>query len=356
MNCYAVIMAGGSGTRLWPLSRQQRPKQALTLIGERTLFQEAIDRITPLIPPDRILVVARREHAELLMAQAPELPRENFVIEPEGRGTAPAIGLAAVHLSRVNPQAAMAVLTADHHIAAVGDFLRALSSAAQVANEGYLVTLGIQPTSPSTGYGYIHHGERLNLADLAAFQVERFVEKPDLEEAKAMLNSGAYSWNSGMFVWRVDRILEEFAQHMPDLYRQLQAVAAALNTDSYEATLNRVWPRVTKQTIDYGVMEQADRVAVLPVDIGWTDVGSWGSLWSLLPADRDGNIAVGAHVGINTHDTLTFSGRRLIATIGVQGMVIVDTDDAVLVCPREQEQAVRELVDQLKHKDLQAWL
>jgi mannose-1-phosphate guanylyltransferase len=353
---YAVIMAGGSGTRLWPLSRQHRPKQALQLIGSRTLFQHAIDRLAPLFPPDRILVVTRREHAVLLMEQAPELPPDNFVIEPESRGTAPAIGLAAIHLRRIDPQASMAVLTADHHIARVEDFLQALRAAAQIAGAGYLVTLGIQPAYPSTGFGYIHHGQRLDAADLAAFRVERFVEKPDLEEAKAMLNSGDYSWNSGMFVWRVDRILQEFAQHMPDLYRQLNEVAATQSTAVYEATLSQVWPRVTKQTIDYGVMEQADRVAVIPVDIGWTDVGSWGSLWSVLPADRDGNITVGAHVAINTHDTLTFSGRRLIATIGVQNMVIVDTDDAVLVCPREQEQAVRDLVDQLKRENLQAWL
>ena len=356
MSIYAVIMAGGSGTRLWPLSRQQRPKQALPLIGQHTLFQDAIDRIRPLIPPERILAVTRYEHAVLLKDQAPELPPANFVIEPEGRGTAPAIGLAAIHLRRIDPQAVMVVLTADHHIAAVDDFLQALRAAARVASEGYLVTLGIQPASPSTGYGYIHHGAKLDMANLSVYQVERFVEKPDLEQARAMVDSGDYSWNSGMFVWRVDRILKEFGRHMPELYRQLQEVDAALQTNSYETTLNRVWPRVTKQTIDYGVMEQADRAAVIPVDIGWTDVGTWGSLWSLLPADREGNIAVGAHVGINTHDTLTFSGRRLIATIGVRDMVIVDTDDAVLVCPRDHDQAVRDLVEQLKCEDLQAWL
>jgi mannose-1-phosphate guanylyltransferase len=321
------------------------------------MFQQAVDRLAPQFPPERILVVTRREHAALLMEQTPELPADNFIVEPEGRGTAPAIGLAAVHLRRIDSNAIMAVLTADHHIADGQRFLESLRGAARVAEEGYLVTLGIQPTSASIGFGYIHHGERLNvIADQNVFRVKRFVEKPSSKQAQAMVSSGEYSWNSGMFIWRVDRILQEFAQHMPELDRRLSEVAATLSTTAYEATLNRVWPRVTKQTIDYGVMEQADRVAVIPVDIGWTDVGSWGSLWSLLPADRQGNIAVGPHIGINTHDTLAFGRERLIATIGVDGLVIVDTDDAVLVCSREQEQAVRELVAHLRSDGLAQWL
>jgi mannose-1-phosphate guanylyltransferase len=346
---YAVIMAGGSGTRLWPLSRQQRPKQALKLIGQRTMFQHAVDRIAPLFSPERILVVTRNEHATLLMEQVPELPAENFILEPEGRGTAPAIGLAAIHLQRRDPNASMVVLTADHYITEAEVFRHALTAALQVAATGQLVTLGIKPASPSSGFGYIHHGESLGIIDrFPTFRVKCFIEKPDQDTATAMLESGEYSWNSGMFIWRVDRILAEFERQMHDYYGQLMDVAKTLQTPAYETTLKHIWPRVAKQTIDYGIMEQAQAVAVIPVNIGWTDVGSWGSLLTLLPADKEGNIVVGPHVGLNTHDTFTFSDKRLIATIGVQGLVIVNTDDAVLVCPKEQEQAVRELVDILK--------
>ena len=222
MTNYAVIMAGGSGTRLWPLSRQHRPKQTLTLVDQRTLFQHAVDRLAPLFPPERILVVTRRQHAALLMAQTPELPPENFIVEPEGRGTAPAIGLAALHLSDIDSEASMAVLTADHHIADRDGFLQVLRAAEQIAAVGYLVTLGIRPAAPATGYGYIQHGERLaESVDQNAFCVKRFVEKPDRDQAQAMVDSGAYSWNSGMFIWRVDRILQEIGLHMPELQRQL---------------------------------------------------------------------------------------------------------------------------------------
>ncbi len=354
---YAVIMAGGSGTRLWPLSRQRRPKQALKLIGQRTMFQYAVDRIAPIFPPERILVVTRGEHAALLMEQVPELLPENFIVEPEGRGTAPAIGLAAIHLHGKDAAALMAVLTADHYITDAEGFRQVLVIAAQVAEAGHLVTLGIKPTSPSTGFGYIHHGVDLGTIDgLPTFQVERFVEKPDFETATQMMESGDYSWNSGMFIWRVDRILAEFERQLPEFYNQLTEVAATLRQPAYEATLKRVWPKVTKQTIDYGVMEGAADVAVIPVSIGWTDVGSWGSLLTLLPADRDGNILIGPHIGINTRDTLVFGDKRLIATIGVQGLVIIDTEDALLVCPKEQEQEVRAMVDQLKQAGLSQWL
>ena len=357
MAFYALVMAGGVGTRLWPLSRRNRPKQSLKLVGERTMFEHAVDRIAPLFQPEQILVVTGAEHITPLVAQAPELPTENFIVEPEGRGTAPCIGLAAVHLRRQAPEAVIAVLTADHFIAKAARFRQVLTAAAQVAGEGHLVTLGIRPSSPSTGYGYIKQGESLSTVDgFSVFQAERFTEKPSLETAMHMVESGEYSWNSGMFIWRVDRILEEFQRQMPDFYVRLAEVEATLGTFGYEPTPNRVWPQVARQTIDYGVMEGAEDVVVISVDIGWSDVGSWTSLSELLPADEEGNVIVGPHASIDTRDTLVFGGKRLIATIGLEGMVIVDTEDALLVCPRDREQEVRAIVRQLRREDRQEYL
>jgi mannose-1-phosphate guanylyltransferase len=354
---HAVILAGGSGTRLWPLSRDHRPKQSLKLLGERTMFQLALDRLAPLFPPGRVSIITRAEHVHLLRQQAPELPEECFIIEPEGRGTAPAIGLAAIHLSRKDPDAIMAVLTADHLIADAIGFRRALTAAQRSALNGYLVMLGIKPTSPSIAYGYIQQGMSLGAVDgFPAFHVASFIEKPDLETAVAMLKCGEYSWNSGMFIWRVGRILDEFERQMPEFFEHLLAVQAALGTFHYQETLHRVWPQVSKQTIDYGILEGAQQVAVFPIDIGWVDIGSWGSLLSLFPADVDGNILIGPSIGIDTHDTLAFGENRLIATIGVHGMMIVDTDDALLVCPREREQEVREIVAQLRQRGQGQWL
>jgi mannose-1-phosphate guanylyltransferase len=343
--------------RLWPLSRAERPKQVLKLVGERTMFQTAVDRLAPQFPPERIFVVTRAGHAATLIAQAPKIPAANFLIEPEGRGTAAAIGLAAIHLRQHDPYAVMAVLTADHYIANLPVFHQALAAAAELAREGFLVTLGINPNAPATGFGYIHQGESLGEVEgLPAYRVERFVEKPDLVAAREMLASGEYSWNSGMFVWHVNSILEEFERQMPELFGQLEGLASYLDTSSYGDALRQTWPKVAKQTIDYGIIEGAEDVAVLPVDIGWTDVGSWASLFELLPADAQGNALVGPHLNIDTHNTLVFGDKRLVATIGVKDLVIVDTDDALLVCSKEREQEVKEIVKQLGKENRNTWL
>ena len=307
----------------------------------------------------RVFVVTRTQHAQILMEQIPELPAGNFILEPEGRGTAPAIGLAAIHLKDRDQNAVMAVLTADHFIADTGEFCQVLGAAESVATDGSLVTLGIQPSSASTGFGYIQQGSALGeRCGFKFFAVQRFTEKPDPTSADQMVKSSDYSWNSGMFVWQVDRIVEECRRQMPEFYAQLADVEAVMGTPGYEPTLKRVWPRVTKQTIDYGVIEGAENVAVIPIDIGWSDVGSWASLPELLPSDEVGNVAVGQHVEIDTRDTLVCAGNgnRLIATIGVEGLVIVDTEDALLVCAKEREQDVRAMVKRLEEMECGEWL
>jgi mannose-1-phosphate guanylyltransferase len=350
-------MAGGTGTRLWPLSRRKYPKQALNLDGERTLIQHAVQRLTPEFPPEQIFIITRQEHVAPLSAQVPDLPGENFIVEPEGRGTGPAIGLAAVHLQQRDPDAVMAVLTADHLITKSGSFRKALLAAEKVAQDGYLVTLGIKPSFPSTGYGYVQQGDPLILSGMfQVFQAERFVEKPDPESARQMVSSSNYSWNSGMFIWQVKRIMDEFQRQMPNFYEQLLLVKSAINTLDYEQTLSQIWPTVQKETIDYGVMEGAQDVAVIPVDIGWSDVGSWASLFDVLPADEDGNRVIGQHAGIDTRDTLVIGDQRLIATIGLEGLIIIDTEDALLICTREREQDVRAMVKLLEKEGKQELL
>jgi mannose-1-phosphate guanylyltransferase len=342
-------MAGGIGTRLWPLSRQTRPKQALQLIGDRTMFQHAVDRLAPLFPPDHIVVVAGREHAVVLRPQAPELPDENFILEPMGRDSGPAVGLGAVYLQRRDRDAVMAMLTADHFIADVERFRRVLAAAEEVARTGKIVTLGIKPEAPSTGYGYIQQGESLGHFDgFEVFCVEQFTEKPDHATASLFFESGQYSWNSGMFIWRVDRLLAEFQRQRPLIHSQLMTIADALGTSDEARVLADVWPQIEKISVDYAIMEGARDVAVIPVDIGWSDVGSWATLLEIIPSDDQGNVVLGEHLAIDTLRTLVRGEDRLVVTIGLEDMVVVDTDDALLICPRDRAQDVKAVVEQLK--------
>ncbi len=361
VHTYAVIMAGGGGTRLWPVSRRERPKQLLPLLGKETLFQSTVARLENLFPPERILVVTVEEQAREMQKQAPHIPAENYLIEPAPRGTASVVGLAAVALQQRDPQAMMAVLTADHFIRNRDLFHYLLRAAFDVAKNDYLVTLGITPTHPSTAYGYIQQGEPLEgNYRYPVYAVQRFKEKPDQVTAEQLLRSGNHAWNSGMFVWRVDAILSEIERQMPQLSAVLKEISAAWNTPQRNEVIRKYWFDLKTETVDYGIMEKAERVAVLPAGgLGWNDVGSWDTLFDVLLPDMNGNVSTTTHhLAVDTHNTLVYSNEdeRLVVTIGLDDMIVVDTGDVLLICKTDQAQKVREVVEHLKKHHQEKYL
>ncbi len=355
----AVIMAGGGGTRLWPLSRTNRPKQSLAILGDRTLFQMAVDRLTPALPIDRVLVVSVDSMAGVLQPQIPSLTSDNFLNEPMPRGTASVIGYAATVLEHRTPGAVMACLTADHVIQNEERFLELLAAAEVRALKGELVTLGIAPSTPSSGYGYIHLGEKL--ATEQGFDIRsvlQFIEKPDTTAATEYVESGEYSWNSGMFVWTAKRILHEIERLMPQLHAGLQEIKHSLGSSEESSVIARVWQALDSETIDYGVMEGAENVVVIPADgLGWWDVGGWDRLEDLMDSDPNGNTVRATDVLLSdTERSVIFQQpglHRLVATLGLEDIVIVDTKDVLLVCDRKRAEEVRSLVARLSESGLE---
>lgn len=345
---FALILAGGAGTRLWPRSRREHPKQLLPLFSERTMLQETVERIRPIIAPDHVFVITNQGYVQAAREQLPEIPPENILGEPVGHGTAPAIGLAALHMARIDPEGIMISLHADHYIERVDAFRNALLQATQVAAAGYLVTLGIQPSRPETGFGYIQRGELLEIvAEQPVYHVARFLEKPDAATAARFVTSGEFSWNSGIFAWKLATLWQEFSRYQPQLCDQLMEIGRALDTPQADKTLQRIWSAIANETIDVGIMEKSQCVAVLPIDVGWSDVGSWATLLDLLPCSPGSNVVVGEHVGVDTDSSLLYSPKRLIATVGLNNMIVIDTEDAILVCPKERAQEVKYLVEAL---------
>ncbi len=351
---YAVIMAGGRGTRFWPVSRRCYPKQLLTLSQPRSMLQQTVERLQPLIPYERIIVVTTSPQAGQIKKQLPSLPAGNILVETVGRNTSAAIAMAAFYLRRKDPRAVMAVLPADHIIKKEGVFRDLLSAAARLAVErDCLITLGIKPDCPNTGYGYIVSGPKLAETENFSYnKVVSFEEKPQLEKAKKLLADGNAFWNSGMFVWRLETIMSAIQQYLPDIYQKL----SSLEQDWDMAALADIYPRLPSVSIDYGVMEAADNVVVFPADLGWNDLGSWASLGELFSPDEDDNISPGKLLSLESRGLTVYSPDKLVAAVGVEDLIVVDTGDVLLICSRQRAQDVKQMVDLLEKEGLHDYL
>jgi len=360
---YAVIMAGGGGTRFWPWSREIRPKQVLPILSPRTMIRETVDRIQPLVPPERILIVTSRSQARQLHREVPRIPPENLLLEPVGKNTAPCLALAAVHVQRTNPEAVLIVLPADHYIGAPDKFLRTLQRAAEFASrEKYLIALGITPTRPETGYGYIQKGPVLGrVGETEVFRAKAFREKPTLQKAKAYLRRGDYLWNSGMFIWRVGVFWEALEKCLPRLHRHMQELKASMGKRRERMVLEKVYSRCPSISVDYGVMEKAPNVALIEARFGWSDVGSWSVLGNICPQDPQGNVRIqrggkGKIVTIDSSGCVIRGEKNLIAVLGLKDMVVAEAGDAILVCPRDRSQDVRRVLQELKERGWRKYL
>jgi mannose-1-phosphate guanylyltransferase len=348
---YIVILAGGSGTRFWPLSRTSLPKQLISITGDRTMLQRTVERVLPL-KPKRILIVTNTIQAEETTRQLAKYRTVpiDVIAEPSARNTAPAIGLAATIIAAHDPEGVMVVLPADHFIKDEPALQQTLVDAAHAARNGYLVTLGIMPSRPETGYGYIEAD--MELRGSGPFPVRRFVEKPPLDEAVRYLDAGNYFWNSGMFIWRADTILAEISAYMPELGSALSGITFTNNVwelSDLDDLIAAVYASVASISIDYGVMEKSARVQVVPVEMGWSDVGSWSSLPEVIEADDSGTVCINAsgHVSLDSGGCLIYVDSKVVATVGVQNLIIVSTPDALLICDRERAQDVKKVVEEL---------
>jgi mannose-1-phosphate guanylyltransferase len=356
---YAMILSGGGGTRLWPMSRKDKPKQLLPLIDEQSMFKTSVARLAPLFPPERIFIVTGRKYAEMMQADVPEIPQENFIIEPHGRDSAAATALGISVIHKRDPQATVAMLAVDHHIAKPDVFLDVLKASSKMAQEGYIVTLGVSPSFPATAFGYIRQGEKLQIIDgFNCHKALQFTEKPNVVTATTFLASGHYTWNSGMFIWKTETALKEFQRQQPVMFNALQTLMPTIDTPQYEKRLDEIWGKMPKISIDFAIMEGAKRMVVIPVDIGWSDVGSWASLFEVLELDKFGNGFRGKtknHIILDTHDSLVVSDRMTV-TIGIKDLIIVDTEDALLICQKDRSQEIKEVVKHLRETDQDHYL
>jgi len=355
---FGVIMAGGSGTRLWPQSRKRSPKHLLSLVGGKTMLEMTFDRIADVIDPSNVLVVTLAEQAAAIRERIPAIQPENVIAEPVSRNTAPCIGLAALVVRERCPNASMAVMPADHVVSDNRSFEDVIKLAARTLNDRpeSLITVGIAPKRPATGFGYIKKGQswrKRGQDGLRCFEAERFVEKPPLSRAREMIANGGYLWNAGVFFWRADTILRRIELHLPELGAALAALSSELGSERFDELLTELYERTTPISIDYGVMQKAEQVLVIESNMAWDDVGSWASLANIWPADETGCASNCELITVKARNCVAFSAKRLVAIIGLEDVVVVDSDDAVLVCKKDRAEDVRKVVQELKSRGLE---
>lgn len=344
----ALIMAGGRGERFWPKSRQNLPKQFLSLTEDnKTMIQLTVERILPLVDMEDIYIATNENYRDLVRQQLPDIPEENILCEPVAKNTAPCIGLGAMHISKKYDDAIMFVLPSDHLIKMRKIFIRTLKDACEVAEQGKnMCTIGITPHMPETGYGYIRFDAENTVG--RGLKVEQFVEKPDLKTAQEYVSSGQYMWNSGMFIWKVSTILDNMKQFLPDMYAGLQRIGDAIGTEEENEVLFNEFSNFKSESIDYGIMEKASDIYILTSSFGWDDVGSWLAVGRIQQRNEVGNVVAGNVITVNTRNNIIQGGEKLIAAVGVENMVIVDTDDALLICDKDHAGEIKKVLENLR--------
>ncbi|MGN7353657.1 mannose-1-phosphate guanylyltransferase [Paenibacillus amylolyticus] len=358
MNITCVIMAGGKGERFWPKSRTNLPKQFLNISGNKSMIQQSIARLEKMVDISRIFIVTNELYAELIKAQIPTLPANNIIIEPVGRNTAPCIGLASIIIEDRFPDSTMIVIPSDHIIENEEGFIRILKTAVEVAQDNEnLVTLGIQPTYPETGYGYIESSDQTReVNELSVHKVNQFVEKPDLVTAQSYLEAGNFLWNSGIFVWKVDTIRHYIEELMPEMHDVLETMKVVLDSENRDELIRSEFLKMPDQSIDYGIMEKVSNIYVIPCVFGWDDVGSWTALERINELDENGNVIRGNILNLDTKRCIIESNGKLIATLGIEDLIIVDTEDVTLICTKEKAQEVKLLLKELRMQKMEEYL
>jgi len=352
MDLRVIIMAGGAGTRFWPVSRKNKPKQFLPIVSEKTMIEETIDRLSPRVPLNNTYTIANPEKTEIAKSLLPGLPDENFLVEPLGKNTAPSLILATARIFLQNPRAIVAALPADHLIKNPSLFLQKFDAAATAASSGdYLVTFGVPPAYPATGYGYIRFSKDNPLKTLEEvfYNVQEFKEKPGLEQAKVFLKEGNYFWNSGMFLWQAGVFAQKLERFAPDMFSYWTKILEALKTND-SARISSLFEEMPSLSIDYALMEKAEGVLMAKGDFGWSDVGAWSSLAEIWPRDKTGNALKGENIILDSQNCLVYNPGKLTALIGVKDIIVVETDDALLVVHKSQDQKVKDIVEEIKKK------